>query len=188
MNDFNWLPQTDFQFDPQLFGDYREPQDNLFGSTDPNDTFFNEAFDVDFTTPYNIPVNSPEAQRKKPAGGADLIAQIDAAKEADDVGSDGQLLTCNKIWYVIITFDIWWLWLELDTRRDTNHYNREKLQSCPKVQSGDFDLESLCSDLQKKAKCNGTGAVVDEKEFKQIMKKHLGSPGADCDLLNSGHL
>jgi AP-1-like factor len=56
----------------------------------------------------------------------------------------------------------------------TNAYDREQLQGCPKVQSGDLDLDGLCSDLQKKAKCGGSGAVVDEKDFKAVMTKYLG--------------
>lgn len=56
----------------------------------------------------------------------------------------------------------------------SNNVYREKLQSCPKVQNGDFDLDGLCSDLQKKAKCSGSGAVVDESTFKKVMQKYLG--------------
>ncbi|KAM7207455.1 transcription factor PAP1 domain containing protein [Naviculisporaceae sp. PSN 640] len=165
LNDFNWLPQNDFQFDPHLFGDYREPQENIL-TNGLDDAFFNDAFDMDFTTPYNLPITSPVVGKK----GGDLISQIDAAKEADDVVPPhpataavanpyvtGQnLLTCNKIW--------------------------ERLQNCPKVQAGDFDLDGLCSDLQKKAKCSGSGAVVDEKDFKNVMSKYLG-PKEDCDLM-----
>lgn len=148
MNDFNWLPQN-FQFDPQLFGDYREPQESIL-TTGLDDTFFNDAFDMDFTTPYNLPLTSPPGPKK------DILTQIDEAKNKDEVNSDGQLLTCNKIW--------------------------EQLQNCPKVQSGDFDLDGLCSDLQKKAKCSGSGAVVDEGDFKAVMKKYLGKEGdaEDC--------
>lgn len=58
--------------------------------------------------------------------------------------------------------------------KQANTQDREKLQSCPKVQSGDFDLDGLCSDLQKKAKCSGSGAVVNEMDFKNVMKKYLG--------------
>ncbi|KAK0629169.1 transcription factor PAP1-domain-containing protein [Bombardia bombarda] len=148
MTDFNWLPQSDFQFDPHLFGDYREPQESIL-TNGIDDSFFNDAFDVDFTTPYNLPVTGATAPKK------DLIAQIDAAKNLDDQPAT-QLLTCNKIW--------------------------EKLQNCPKVQSGDFDLDGLCSDLQKKAKCSGGGAVVDEQDFKTVMKKYLGK--SDEDVAN----
>ncbi|KAK1771768.1 PAP1-domain-containing protein [Phialemonium atrogriseum] len=152
INDFNWVPQNNFQFAPQLFNDYREPQDSVLSNVDLDESFFKDAFDMDFTTPYNLPVTLP-AKKK------DLIAEIDAAKSADLLDSNGQLLTCNKIW--------------------------EKLQNCPKVQSGDFDLDGLCSDLQKKAKCSGSGAVVDEHDFKNVMKKYLGKSDkelAECGL------
>ncbi|KAI0887830.1 PAP1-domain-containing protein [Annulohypoxylon maeteangense] len=158
MNHFNNLSNVDFssidwmsqqnggQFDPQLFGDYREPQDNILSSATFDDSFFNDAFDVDFTTPYNVAPspNAPNAPKKN------LIAEIDARKESDDtiLTNNGKLLTCNNIW--------------------------EKLQACPRVQSGDLDLDGLCSDLQKKAKCGGSGAVVDEQDFKAVMTKYLG--------------
>lgn len=97
MNDINFLSSTnDFQFDPQLFGGYREPQSNILGSGI-DDGFFNDAFDMDFTTPYFAASPMPH----KP----DLMAQIDAAKNEDQTElvptKDGQFLTCNKIWYVI---------------------------------------------------------------------------------------
>ena len=136
---------------------------------------------MDFTTPYNVAFNSPATTKKDlPAPGAskDLIAQIDAAKEGDDeiVGADGQLLTCNKIWYepssqtpATPAADV------------TNEPHREKLQNCPKVQNGDFDLDGLCSDLQKKAKCSGSGAVVNEKDFKNVMQKYLGKTDKEME-------
>ncbi|KAI0120887.1 PAP1-domain-containing protein [Hypoxylon sp. NC0597] len=161
MNQFNHLAHVDFtsldwmsqqnggQFDPQLFGDYREPQDNILANTTFDDSFFNDAFDVDFTTPYNV-APSPNAPKKN------LIAEIDARKESEDtiITSNGKLLTCNNIW--------------------------EKLQACPRVQSGDLDLDGLCSDLQKKAKCGGSGAVVDEQDFKAVMTKYLGAEAGKC--------
>ncbi|KAL2130307.1 hypothetical protein VTI74DRAFT_6657 [Chaetomium olivicolor] len=140
MDDFTqWLPQTDFEFNPQLFGDYRDPQDNLLRGFD--DSFFNDALDADFITPYNLPITSPLAPKK------DLIAQIDAAKEEDENPTPQKLLDCNKVW--------------------------EKIKSCPKAQNGDFDLDGLCADLQKKAKCDGIGPVVSEQDFNQAIKKYL---------------
>ncbi|KAF3026334.1 DNA-binding transcription factor yap1 [Neopestalotiopsis sp. 37M] len=145
-NNFDWLAQQNGgQFDPQLFGGYREPQDNILANTTFDDTFFNEAFDADFTTPFNMPL-SPKVAPKK-----NICTEIDERKEEEDTivtSVNGKLLTCNNIW--------------------------ERLQSCPKVQAGDIDLDGLCSDLQKKAKCGGTGAVVDEKDFRAVMSKHLG--------------
>lgn len=172
INDMSWLGnQTNFRFDPQLFGDYREPQENILSSGGFDDSFFNDALEIDFTTPFNM-APSPLA----PGAKGNLIAQIDAAKEGEFASSSiagtanipavptlpatGAMLTCNKIW--------------------------ERLQNCPKVQNGDFDLDGLCSDLQKKAKCSGSGAVVDEKDFKFVMNKYLDKDGeSDCtkDLL-----
>ncbi|RYO75269.1 hypothetical protein DL766_003277 [Monosporascus sp. MC13-8B] len=150
---FDWLPsQNGGQFDPQLFGGYREPQNNILANTT-FDSFFNDAFDVDFTTPYNV-APSPKPTKKN------ICDEIDAQKEQEDIitSVNGNLLTCNNIW--------------------------EKLQTCPKVHTGEIDLDGLCSDLQKKAKCGGTGAVVDEQDFKAIMTRYLG-PDAAADCSNS---
>lgn len=179
MNDLNFLSSTNnFQFDPQLFGSYREPQENILG-TGIDDGFFNEAFDMDFTTPYFAP--SPVAQKKDGQNEAhktdDLLARIDAAKNEDETElvqtNDGQLLTCNKIWYVSASYQ--------RQKLDTDQCYREKLQDCPRVQNGDFDLDGLCSDLQKKAKCSGSGAVVDESTFKNVMQKYLGKSDQEMD-------
>ncbi|KAI1343034.1 PAP1-domain-containing protein [Xylariaceae sp. FL0016] len=149
---FDWISQQNGgQFDPQLFGGYREPQDNILANATFDDSFFNDAFDVDFTTPYNMATTTTQPPKK------DICAEIDARKEAEDTivpAPNGKLLTCNNIW--------------------------EKLQGCPRVQSGDLDLDGLCSDLQKKAKCGGSGAVVDEQDFKAVMTKYLGGDGGKC--------
>jgi AP-1-like factor len=42
----------------------------------------------------------------------------------------------------------------------------------------------LCSDLQKKAKCSGSGAVVDEKDFKNVMQKYLGKNEKELEQCN----
>lgn len=93
-NDLNWLPHTDFQFDPQLFGDYREPQESVL-SQGLDDSFFNNALNADFITPYNLPIAGEAAPNHKP----DILEQIDAAKCEDNVTPTGTLLTCNKIWF-----------------------------------------------------------------------------------------
>lgn len=42
------------------------------------------------------------------------------------------------------------------------------------MKNGGFDLDSLCSELQTKAKCSGEGPVVQEQEFETILGKYLG--------------
>lgn len=129
-----------------------------------DDSLFNDVIDADFITPYNVPLTIAPAAKKP-----DLLAQIDAAKNEDQLDSNGQLLTCNKIWYVLPTLTC------LKHAQILTNFYRERLQDCPKVQNGDFDLDGLCSELQKKAKCSGTGAVVGETDFHNVMRKYLGS-------------
>lgn len=161
-----WLSQQNGgQFDPQLFNEYREPQENVLANTAFDDSFFNDAFEMDFTTPYNIAPTQNLPKKKN------LIAEIDARKETEDtitISVNEKLLTCSNIWYDFAEKP------QNEIERGTNAHNREKLQNCPKVQNGDLDLDGLCSDLQKKAKCGGSGAVVDEHDFKTIMTKYLG--------------
>ncbi|ODA82398.1 hypothetical protein RJ55_00905 [Drechmeria coniospora] len=137
---FDWLAnQNGGHFDPQLFGDYREPQDNILSN--PNlDEFFNDAFNADFVTPYNT---APASMMPK----KNLIDEIDAQQNSVD-DHPPKNMNCNQIW--------------------------EKLQDCPKAQSGEFDLDGLCSELTKKAKCSGSGPVVGEKDFDTILKKYMG--------------
>lgn len=145
---FDWLAQQNGgQFDPQLFGDYREPQNNVL--TNPSfDDFFNEAVDSDFFTPFNM-APSPGNGTKK-----NLIDEIDAQKNTVHEDPAKPSMSCNQIW--------------------------EKLQACPNAQSGEFDLDALCSDLTKKAKCSGNGPIVGEADFNTILKKYMGGENASC--------
>lgn len=95
---FDWLAQQNGgQFDPVLFGDWREPQDAVlsqdFGS------FFNDAFPLpDLGSPSH---NLTEAASSQPPK-KDMMAQIDSKLEDEEVvpGEDkSQMLTCTKIWY-----------------------------------------------------------------------------------------
>ncbi|THV48131.1 hypothetical protein BGAL_0266g00060 [Botrytis galanthina] len=156
VNGIDWFAQqNNNQFDPQLFGDYREPQNNVL-SNDPfalDDGFFADAFEMpDFNTPFNVP--SPATTKK------DLVQQIDEKQNEDNEVVPGEdrstMLTCNTIW--------------------------DRLQNCPKVKEGEFDLDGLCKDLQKKAKCSETGAVVNESDFQKIMKNYAPQ---GCDTMTS---
>ncbi|EGX87755.1 bZIP transcription factor (AP-1), putative [Cordyceps militaris CM01] len=141
-NSLDWLAQQNGgQFDPQLFNDYREPQQNIM-SNPSFDDFFNDSFDADFLTPFNAATNANLPKKNN------LIAEIDAKQNEDDVPVGGKNRRAHEIW--------------------------EKLQECPKAQSGDFDLDGLCSELTKKAKCSGSGPVVGEVDFDTILKKYMG--------------
>lgn len=163
VNGIDWFAQQNGnQFDPQLFGDYREPQDNILSNdVYTTDGFFNDAFAMpEFTSPF---ATSPATSRK------DKVSEDDEVVPAEDTT---QLLTCNTIWYVLT--------LSADGQSPytrtllTRLLSRDRLQACPKVKEGEFDLDLLCKDLQKKAKCSETGAVVNESDFNKIMKSYVG--------------
>ncbi|KAM0740773.1 hypothetical protein ACQRIT_005957 [Beauveria bassiana] len=150
----DWLAQQNGgQFDPQLFNDYREPQQNIL-SNPSFDDFFNDAFDADFLTPFNT-APSPNLAKK-----SNLMAEIDAQQKAveDDIPMGGKNRGAHEIW--------------------------EKLQECPQAQTGDFDLDGLCSELTKKAKCSGNGPVVGEVDFDNILKKFMGK-AATSDITSA---
>jgi len=148
-DNLDWLAQQNGgQFDPQLFGDYREPQNNVLANPSFDD-FFNDAFETDFFTPYNAPANATNNQQQPSAAPkTNILDQIDAQKDAVDDVPPKSNISCNQIW--------------------------DKLQSCSGAQSGDFDLDGLCSELTKKAKCSGSGPVVGESDFDTILKKFMG--------------
>lgn len=157
-NGFNWLAQQNNNtFDPILFGDYRETQDNIlsqdFGS------FFNDAYPLpDLGSPlHNYNDVTTETPLKH-----DLIKQVDLAKDGEQVVPDtDRPMSCNKIWYVIDRVQ------NADTRLTS--YNRDRLQSMEKFRNGEIDIDNLCSELRAKAKCSEGGAVVDKKDVDKIL-------------------
>ena len=94
---FDWLAQQNGgQFDPQLFGDYREPQENVL-SNPSFDDFFNDAIDADFFTPYNA-VTSPNVS-KNAAPKKNLIDEIDAQQNSlEDEPLKKKDMNCNQLW------------------------------------------------------------------------------------------
>ncbi len=99
INGIDWFAQQNGnQFDPQLFGDYREPHDNILLGDTFNDSFFSDAYPVhEFNTPFNAEP-SPIPPKK------DLLTQLDKEQEEDEEVVPGEdrstMLTCNTIWYV----------------------------------------------------------------------------------------
>ncbi|KAF7714466.1 AP-1-like transcription factor [Penicillium ucsense] len=141
---FDWLAQQNGgQFDPVLFGDWREPQDAVlsqdFGS------FFNDAFPLpDLGSPsHNITEAATQASQQPQK--RDLIAQIDSKLEEEVVpGEDkSQMLSCTKIW--------------------------DRLQSMEKFRNGEIDVDNLCSELRTKARCSEGGVVVNQRDVDDIM-------------------
>lgn len=142
---FSWLAQQNGgAFDPVLFGDYRETSDNLLSQDFGN--FFNDAFPLpDLGSPSHN-YGDVSGQQQEKAKQTDLLAKVDAAKDADSSAklSDApKLMTCNKIW--------------------------DRLQSMEKFRNGEIDIDNLCSELRAKAKCSEGGAVVEEKHVNNIL-------------------
>ena len=90
---FDWVAQQNGgQFDPQLFGDYREPQDNILANPTFDD-LFNDSLDADFFTPYNIATTPSGAK-------LNLIDEIDAKQNSvDEEFPKKESMNCNQIWY-----------------------------------------------------------------------------------------
>lgn len=93
----DWMAQQNGgTFDPVLFGDYRDPQENIM-SADFGD-FFNDAFPaLDFGTPSN-PMLEPTPPSKK--GIMQEIEDQQAGKEPEVVPGEPmqQFLSCNMLW------------------------------------------------------------------------------------------
>jgi len=135
------------------FGNYRDPSANFMmgDTTFDSNLFFDDDYSNLFAVPENIGKAPETAGKLEGAPKKSLIAEIDAAKEADEADPNNTELNCDSIW--------------------------AKLSTCEKAKNADFDLDGLCKDLQKKAKCSGRGdntTVVDQKVFKEVMKKYLG--------------
>ena len=171
VNGIDWFAQqNNNSFDPVLFGDYREPQNNVLSSTTFDDSFFNSALDMpDFSSPFNIepsPAATSTALASVPH--KSLVEQIDEKQDEEEEevvpGDDREnMLDCNKMWSVYPP----------SPKFNPLTKTRSAIQNCPKVQSGEFDLDGLCTQLRQQAKCSETGAVVDRKDFNQILSEYV---------------
>lgn len=158
-NSFNWLAQQNSNgFDPILFGDYRETQDNIlsqdFGS------FFNDAYPLpDLGSPLHNYNDLASDAAPKP----DVLQQAEAAQEGVEevVPDNDKPMTCNKIWLVDASTN--------PEYSQTNLMCRDRLQSMEKFRNGEIDIDNLCSELRAKAKCSEGGAVVDKKDVDKIL-------------------
>ena len=50
-----------------------------------------------------------------------------------------------------------------------NDFFRDHIQKSEKVQSGEADMDELCSQLKAKAKCSGNGAVIEQRDVDAIL-------------------
>lgn len=165
----DWLAQQNGgQFDPVLFGDWREPQDAVlsqdFGS------FFNEAFPLpDLGSPsHNLTeadVPQQQQQEAQQQGFKRSMAAQFGGKHDEEVvpGDDkAKMMSCTKIWYVIVHPGA-------PSSPLTMNCDRDRLQSMEKFRNGEIDVDNLCSELRTKARCSEGGVVVDKTDVDDIM-------------------
>ena len=160
INGIDWMAQQNGgQFDPVLFGDYRDPQDNILNNT--FDDLFNSTFPVqDFASPYNTgDALMPEPKR-------DLMKEIEIRQNgADDdavpAEKPQQFLSCEKLWLVFS--------MCIKEAAPLTTFLRQRVQATDKYKSGEVDMDNLCSELKAKAKCSGKGAVIEESEVDKIL-------------------
>ncbi|KAI9925250.1 hypothetical protein ASPWEDRAFT_32453 [Aspergillus wentii DTO 134E9] len=132
------------QFDPVLFGDWREPQDAVLSQD--FGTFFDDAFPLpDLGSPGHNISEAASQSAPQPAPKKDLISQIDNKLDEEVVpGEDkSQMLSCTKIW--------------------------DRLQSMERFRNGEIDVDHLCSELRTKARCSEGGVVVNQTDVDDIM-------------------
>ncbi|KAI9826593.1 MAG: DNA-binding transcription factor yap1 [Thelocarpon impressellum] len=145
INGIDWLAQQNGgQFDPVLFGDYREPQDAI--TSGEYDTFFNEAFPLpDLNSPFNGNLATNPEPRK------DILQEMESrqneeGKQPEQPSGKSRLLTQQEIW--------------------------DRMQCLQKMRDKeDFDIDDLCADMKKKAKCTETGLMLDQKDVDAMLEK-----------------
>lgn len=175
MNAMFGLPNTDFtsmgNFDPVLFGDYRDSNDAIVGTGDFSGGFFDDALNsqpFDYGSPSNLfgILQSPQQTNASlnanvnpsaTAPSKNLMAEVEKTCGGGDddyglpntqpkkVESNGKLISCNNIW--------------------------NQLQSNPDFQEGKFDLDGLCSELRAKARCSESGVMVDQDHVDAALRK-----------------
>jgi AP-1-like factor len=171
--------QNGGQFDPMLFGDYRDSQAAIVGDGDFTGGFFNDALPsaVDFGSPFNWDVNistglTPALQKPNPMeaamGRADALANGKAGEEEEEVvpaDDMGNMMSCHKIWYVF-AFSPMLRLCDADLLRC-----RDRLQDNKDFKEGTLDIDTLCTELRSKARCSETGVVIDKKDVDDALNK-----------------
>jgi AP-1-like factor len=138
--------QNGGQFDPTLFGEYRDTQSAIVGDGDFTGGFFNDAFlNTGYISPFHFG-DTPAVQKPNPL---DEIERAQDGQDGDDEVVPGEdpnsLLNCHKIW--------------------------DKLSSRPDFKDGTIDIDNLCSELRAKARCSESGVVVDHKDVEEALKR-----------------
>jgi AP-1-like factor len=152
--------QNGGQFDPALFGEYRDTQNAIVGDGDFTGGFFNDAF---LNTGYGSPFHFGDTPAVQTTNPMEEIERIQDGEDEVVPGEDvNSLLNCHKIWYVEVSRILLTGALTV---------NRDKLSSRPDFKDGTIDIDNLCSELRAKARCSESGVVVDHKDVEAALKR-----------------
>jgi AP-1-like factor len=169
-----FVNQNGGQFDPILFGDYRDSTAAIVGDGDFTGGFFNDAMpNFDFSAPldWNDLTGgslrtglTPAIQKPNPMEQADaLLSGIDE-EEVVPADNTSQMLSCHKIWYDTHVCQIRFV-------QYANCLNREKVQERQDFKDGALDIDGLCDELRAKAKCSESGVVIDQKDVDAALQR-----------------
>jgi AP-1-like factor len=152
--------QNGGQFDPTLFGEYRDTQNAIVGDGDFTGGFFNDAFlNAGYGSPFHFG-DTPAVQKPNPLEEIERMQDgEDEVVPGDDINS---MLNCHKIWSV---------YPEPSNFTCTLTSYRDKLSSRPDFKDGTIDIDNLCSELRAKARCSESGVVVDHKDVEAALKR-----------------
>lgn len=195
INNFDWLAsQNGGQFDPVLFGDYRESQDNILGTGDFSGGFFDDSLPslgsndlFNFGMP-SMAATSPQQAAQAPAKQmTNLMEQVERQRDGADtderkVVAEGEMIahlenkatkmmSCPQVWYAMPPVCLPSSEYPTILRCDANAQNRESLRSSATFQSGDFDVDALCSDLTSKARCTESGLSLPRESVEAVLWK-----------------
>lgn len=197
---FDWLAtQNGGQFDPVLFNDYRDSQAAVVGDGDFTGGFFDDSMPFADYDNFNLDLEPTTTISAPAPSKPSLLEQVAASREGNDeedakklhercsqtnnpnetVYEKNAMMTAHKIWLVQ---QLGRIFIGL-----TNKHYRNQLQNCPKFVSGDFDIDSLCTELSQKATCTETGVAVPKQAVEDALWRLVGENRSDqsSDVANS---
>ena len=194
-NGIDWMAQQNGgTFDPVLFGDYRDPQDNILSNL--TDDFFNDAFppSQDFSSPYNTGYIETPAEPKH-----DLMSEIEKTQNEDKEDCQ-KYLDREGVWYVecaggraavrwegcgqILLTALRPPFNDEIFANDDVIVSRNRVKEATPHDKSEKDMDELCSELRNKARCKETGKIMTDKVdniLDEKKKTHTpdGNPKAD---------
>ncbi|KAI9885594.1 MAG: hypothetical protein M1823_002603 [Watsoniomyces obsoletus] len=181
VNGIDWMAQQNGgRFDPVLFGDYREPQEAItsgdygfFGDTFPMYNFNTLIGGGDDYTPNSTGTGTGKnmtgllptttTTEKQPAmvisdpSPTDIVPPPPTTSTSTSFPPGSRLTPAEEAKFAVDCTKLW-----------------NRIAQNERFQNGDVDIDSLCTDLQKKARCSETGVAIDPKMIDALLAKFPG--------------